>query len=116
MASKTFWYSGVSGGGPASGIQLFGLPVRTHCPLKSGYFPKSTTWAADGVASSAAANATAQIELRYMLGYITCILPAIGRLARAAAAPSASIRVSCRKQPANKVATSAAGTMAAQQR
>jgi hypothetical protein len=36
--------------------------------LKSGYFPKSTTWAAHGVAASAAPNmvasAVAQIELR----------------------------------------------------
>src|SRR5271169_1133125 len=70
MSSKIFWYSGVSGGLPASAIQLFGLPVRTHWPLKSGYFPKSTTWAADGVASSAVANAIAQIELRYLMGIL----------------------------------------------
>src|SRR5215467_3858650 len=59
MSSQIFLYSGVSGGWPASGIQLFGVPgPRIHCPLKFGYFPKSTTWAADGVANSAI-NATA---------------------------------------------------------
>src|ERR1700730_2929538 len=78
MPSHTFWYSGVSGGEPASAIQLFGLPVRTHCPLKSGYFAKSTTWAADGVASSAVAKATAQIEIRKPMN----ILPEIRRSAR----------------------------------
>src|SRR5215470_11877833 len=57
IPSQTLVYSGVSGGWPASGIQLLGLPTRTHCPLKFGYFPTST-WAADGVANSAI-NATA---------------------------------------------------------
>src|SRR5262245_32374359 len=64
MSSQIFLYSGVSGGWPASGIQLFGLPgPRTHCPLKFGYFA-SSTWAVDGVASSAAANAMAQNKPR----------------------------------------------------
>src|ERR1700690_1437038 len=89
LSSKIFWYSGVSGGGPASSRQLFGLPVRTHCPLRSGYFPKSTTWATHGVASIAAAIAMAQIELRYSMTHLL----GIGRLARAAAAPSALIRL-----------------------
>src|SRR5215470_6151926 len=62
IASQTFSYSGVSGGWPASGIQLFGLPGgRTHCPLRSGYLLRSA-WAAAGVASSAAAKANAEIE------------------------------------------------------
>src|SRR5712671_1219860 len=62
--SKTFWYSGVSGAGPARARQLFGLPSRTHWPLKLGYFPKSTTWARDGVASSTVDKAAAKIEFR----------------------------------------------------
>src|SRR6202035_1367880 len=67
LSSKIFWYSGVSGGGPASSRQLFGLPVRTHCPLRSGDFPKSTTWARHGVPTLPAAIAIAQIELRYSM-------------------------------------------------
>src|SRR5882757_3471267 len=68
MPSQIFLYSGVSGGWPASRIQLFGLPGgRIHCPLKSGYFPKSTTWATQGVANSAATIATAPIELRWTM-------------------------------------------------
>src|SRR5262249_37779053 len=65
IASQIFWYSGVSGGLPASGIQLFGLPgPRTHWPLKFGYFELSSTWALDGVANSAIANAAAYIRPR----------------------------------------------------
>src|SRR5215470_7572708 len=62
MSSQIFLYSGVSGGWPASGIQLFGVPgPRTHWPLKLGYFP-SATWAVDGVAIRATANAAAYIK------------------------------------------------------
>src|SRR5215510_6297890 len=71
MSSQIFLYSGVSGGCPASGIQLFGLPgPRIHCPLKFGYFPESSTWAMDGVANSAAASATAQNKprSRFLMG------------------------------------------------
>src|SRR6266700_941648 len=100
MSSKIFWYSGVSGGGPASSRQLFGLPVRTHCPLKSGYFPKSTTWAADGVASSATASAAAaQIELRERIG----ISLESGRSAGAAAVPSALLQSSSAVEKATHV-------------
>src|SRR5215831_801101 len=85
IASQTLSYSGVSGGWPASGIQLFGLPGgRTHCPLRSGYFPVSTaraaaTWAAASVASSAAAKANAEIEPARRMN----LLPEIGRSERA---------------------------------
>src|SRR5215472_9632544 len=67
MASNTFWYSGVSGAGPASSRQLLGLPLRTHWPPRSGYFPKSTTWAAAGSAGSTRASARARTELRSRL-------------------------------------------------
>src|SRR5215813_9464182 len=84
MPSQIFLYSGVSGGWPASGIQLFGVPgPRIHCPLRFGYFPKSTTWAADGVANSAI-NATAPSMLR------TCMrCPPCNRPIDAEPAPSA---------------------------
>src|SRR5262245_52164908 len=85
ISSQILAYSGVSGGWPASGIQLFGLPgPRLHCPLKFGYFPESSTWAVDGVASSAAANATTQNRLRsrFLMGHLQ-----LGRSARDA--PSA---------------------------
>jgi hypothetical protein len=35
--------------------------------LKSGYFPKSTTWAAQGFANNAHITANAPIELRYSM-------------------------------------------------
>src|SRR5713226_7834788 len=72
----------MSGGGPASGIQLFGLPGgRAHWPLRLGYFPKSITWATQGVASNAATNAAAQIALRQLID----ILPYTRRCACVAA-------------------------------
>src|ERR1700722_4445674 len=70
MSANIFWYSGVSGGGPASGIQLFGLPTRTHCPFRFGYLPKSTIWAAAGAAESATANRVAQIEPGYFMDFL----------------------------------------------
>src|SRR5215468_2522411 len=81
MASQIFWYSGVSGGLPASGTQLFGLPgPRTHWPLKFGYFELSSTWALDGVANSAMANAAAYIKPRSRFFSIGILQ--IGRSAR----------------------------------
>src|SRR5262249_26509153 len=54
--------SGVYGGGPATWRQLLGepLPMRDHWPWKAGYFPKSTTSAADGSANKIAASAPVQ--------------------------------------------------------
>src|SRR5215813_8727368 len=80
MASQIFWYSGVSGGLPASGIQLFGLPgPRTHWPLKFGYFEES--WALDGVANSAIANAAAYIKPRSR--FLSMGILQVGRSAQA---------------------------------
>src|SRR6266568_9660528 len=75
LASNIFWYSGVSGGGPASWRQLFGGPTRSHWPLKLGYLPKSTTCAITGVASSAVASkagasAIAHIEAGLRMGIL----------------------------------------------
>src|SRR5215510_10902101 len=96
MSSQIFLYSGVSGGWPASGIQLFGVPgPRIHCPLRFGYFPKST-WAAVGVANSATANAAAYIKPRFLSScfFSFCFLMGIlqiGRSAHERGAPSTLI-------------------------
>jgi hypothetical protein len=70
LASNTFWYSGVSGGGPPSWRQLFGGPMRSHWLLRSGYLLKSTTCAIAGVASSPAASATAHLGTGYRMGIL----------------------------------------------
>src|SRR6516165_6286335 len=62
LASYIFWYSGVSGGGPPSWRQLFGGPVRSHWPLRSGYLAKSTTCVIADVAISPVASAIAHVE------------------------------------------------------
>src|SRR3954464_11858909 len=71
LLSYTFWYSGVSGGGPPSWRQLFGGPTRSHAPLRSGYLLKSSTCAATGVANSAVATTTAYVKVGLRMGILS---------------------------------------------
>src|SRR5271163_3338835 len=62
FASKTFWYSGVSGAFWPACTQR-GTPTRFHCPLRSGYLASSQADAPLMVAHKAR-SAHARIETR----------------------------------------------------